>query len=385
MRALLLLGIFFSLVMPVSAQRLVDDDGRRDAYSGLNANNPVAGTINVQINGASRKGIGRINDKDVSFVWMHQPIRKGYIGFRVKLVMMPRLGMGGVEKSASQAPLNDVDVNVSVGGQNLSVAYQSRMEVDQERDTYNYTANVPKTEWRWEVTVKPDGTRIREQKPYTVYVNQSRSAQYTRYVGQFDVIFAVPGSPSDSDPVVFDIRYGKSKQSANWKWSQFAQGGWVNGNDNGNSGISGNSGQSRPSSGPEFAILPVQSSRGVSFARTGFVQDSLEDFIRGRKGTMVGQRAVNREIDDLNLDLTNPKSIRERDLVRLGQDLRVDYVVFVVVDDLFGDSVTLKVWIADVAAGRLDLEGRSFIGRDHDQDDAILMAVADMLRPYFRR
>ncbi|MBX7133632.1 MAG: hypothetical protein K1X67_13235 [Fimbriimonadaceae bacterium] len=385
MRALFLLGIFVSLVMPVSAQRLTDDDGRRDAYSGLNASNPIDGTINVQLNGASRKGIGRINDKDVSFVWMHQPIRKGYMGFRVKLVMMPRLGMGGVEKAASTQPLNDMDFSVTLGGQPLSVAYQTRMEVDQERDTYNYTASVPKTEWRWEVTVKADGTRVREQKPYTVYVNESRSAQYTRYVGQFDVIYSVPGNPSDSTPVVFDIRYGKAKQSATWTYGQFTQGGWVSGDDSNLNKGGRDSDRDRPSRAPEFAILPVQASPGVLFARTGDVQNSIEDYIRGRKGELVGRRAINREIDDLNLNLSNPRSIRERDLVRLGQDLRVDYVVFVVVDDLYGDSVTLKVWIADVNAGRLDLEGRSFIGRDHDQDDAILLAVADMLRPYFRR
>ena len=129
----------------------------------------------------------------------------------------------------------------------------------------------------------------------------------------------------------------------------------------------------------------MQASQGVLFSRTGDVQSSIEDYIRGRKGYLASRRAINREVDDLNLNLSNPKSIRERDLVRLGQDLKVDYVVFVVVDDLYGDSVTLKVWVADVNAGRLDLDGRSFIGRDHEQDNAILLAVADMLRPYFRR
>lgn len=375
MRALLTTFVVcLSIICP--AQRLVDDDNRRDPYSGLDPSSPRASLVNVQINGATRKGIGRINDKDVSFVWLHERVRSGYIGFRVKLVMMPRFGLGGIDKRASPDPLNDVDVSVSVGGRELRQAYRSRMIVDEESDVYNYTASVPKTEWRWEETIKPDGTRIREKKPYTVYVNESRRANYTRYVGQFDVIFAVPSDPGPDAPIQFDIRYGKANQTATWKWSQFTSGGWVQVDDGD---------RDRPSKGPSFAVLPIQIARDVRFSRPRMVEDALEDFIRGRRGDLASNRAIDRELSDLRIDVTRPNSVREADLIRLGQELRVDYVVYVVVDDIYGDSVTLRVWVADVRGGRLDLDGRSFTGRDPHQDDAVMLAAADILRPYFRR
>lgn len=375
MRLLLLLTAFLPALCP--AQRLLDDDDRRDPYSGLNASSPRASLVNVPINGATRKGIGKINDKDVSFVWLHERVRKGYIGFRVKLVMMPRFGMGGIDKRASPEPLGDVEVNASVGGRAMQQTYMSRMIVDEESDVYHYTASVPKTEWRWEETIKPDGTRVREKKPYTVYVNESRSANYTRYVGQFDVIFAVPGDPDADAPIQFDIRYGKANQKATWKWSQFTSGGWVKVDDDGD--------RDRPARGPSFAVLPVQIGRDIRFSRPRMVEDSLEDFIRGRRGDLASNRAIDRELGDLRIDVTRPSSVREADLIRLGQELRVDYVVYVVVDDIYGDSVTLRAWVADVRAGRLDLDGRSFTGRDPHQDDAVAVAAADILRPYFRR
>lgn len=366
-----------SVVGLCQAQRLLDDDDRRDAYSGLNASAPRASLVNVEVNGASRKGIGRINDKDVSFVWLHERVRSGYVGFRVKLVMMPRFGMGGIDKRASAEPLSDVEVSATLGGRPLRQAYMSRMIVDEERDTYHYTASVPKTEWRWEETIKPDGTRVRERKPYTVYVNESRRADYTRYVGQFDVIFAVSGDPEGDTPLQFDIRYGRSNQQATWKWSQFTSGGWVQ-KDPGFD-------RDRPVDGPSFAVLPVQIVRDVRFARPRMVEDAFEDFIRGRRGTLASNRSIDRELDALRIDVTRPSTVREPDLIRLGQELRVDYVVYVLVEDIYADSVTMRVWVADVRGGRLDLDGRSFTGRDPHQDDAVMLAAADILRPYFRR
>mgnify|MGYP000350857551 CR=1 FL=1 len=88
---------------------------------------------------------------------------------------------------------------------------------------------------------------------------------------------------------------------------------------------------------------------------------------------------IDRELSDLRIDVTRPNSVREADLIRLGQELRVDYVVYVVVDDIYGDSVTLRVWVADVRGGRLDLDGRTFTGRDPHQDDAVMLAAADIL------
>jgi hypothetical protein len=375
MKVLAFLILMLGLTHFAATQPLQDDDNRRDGYSGIDRRDPDTGLLRVQVNGASRKGIGRINDKDVSFVWMHEPVRKGYIGFRVKLTMMPRLG-SGIEKQASPDPLGDVDVNVSIGGNPARIVYQSRISVEKDRGTFNYTASVPKTEYHWVETIKPDGTRVRERQPKTVYVNESRSARYDYWVGEFDVIAASPDSASDRDPIVFNIRYGKAKQSANWTWGQFEKGGWI---DRGDSDLN------KGSDGPSFVLLPVQASTGVRFERIGFVEDTILDTIRGGRGDAISRRKVERAADSLNLDLDNPRRLREDDFVRLGRDLRADYVILVVVDDLYGDSVTLKVWVADIDRRQFAVEGRNFIGRDNDQDGAIRLAVEDLLKPYLRR
>lgn len=378
MKILGILSTLLALAVPLLAQPLIDDDGRRDPYTGLDPRRPRTGNLDIDVSGASRKGIGRINDRDVSFVWLHQQVRKNFIGFRVKLTMMPRFGSGGVDKRASLDPLDDVEVEAYVGDTPLRQAYMTRMAVTTQSDRHDYTVNVPKTEYRWKEIIKPDGSRERVREPYTVYVNESRSTKYDFYVGEFDVIFEAPSNPSPDAQIEFDIRYGKAKQKATWTWSQFTRGGWVD------------VGDRDPDRGPRpsnaiFAILPVQAARGVDFRRVGEVQDDIDNFIRTRRGSTVGMRKLDRAADALRLDLGNPRSLRDDDFLRLGKRVEADYVVFMRIDDLYGDSVTLSVWIADVRSGEMVVDGRHYIGRDHDQDDAIRMAVENALRPYLTR
>lgn len=319
--------------------------------------------VRVSLQERAKRPIGRINDEDVSFAWLHRPMQPEVIGFRMRLTMMPKFGPKGVEREASESPLHDVNVQASVGAQNLEKLYTSDVQIKRERGNKTLRVKEEYTEYKEEWVTRPDGNKELRRTPVKKTREVTKRVSYNYYSGEFDAIFEVPRELLNRSDIVLNVRYGDARHVARWTWSDLGT-------------ITGG-GSREPLR--QLAVLPIYIMPQAQLDDLA----SAEQFVVNRLGDLkidwVRSGTVLDVIRRRKIDLGRTSDTAKQ-LGNITNDLKSDGTLYIVIENANSDSVRARFWYWSALNRKLSQNGIVVEERSRDQRLATERMINTILR-----
>lgn len=319
--------------------------------------------VRVGLLDRAKKAIGRINDEDVSFAWLHRPIQEQVVGFRLKLTMMPKFGSKGIERQASESPLHDVNIQAIIASQPLEKLYVSDVQIRKERGNKSLRVKEEYTEYKEEWVIRPDGNRERRRTPVKKSREVTKRVSYDYYTGELDAIFEVPQELIARNDIVLNVRYGDARQSARWNWSEL-----------GSVASGGGRGSLRQLAVLPIYVLPQTELNDLAAAEQFLVTRLRELKIEWERPGDVLEVLRNRKID---LGRTSETA---RQLGNINNDLRSDGTLYVVIENTNSDFVRARFWYWSGQDRKLNQNGVVIEERSRDQRLATERIINTILR-----